>query len=76
MKIGKYEITQGPNLTWWLVSAVFMYSSIATGNWLIFGGWLAANVVFVPISIWLHNWNEKERKRHDEWKRNEDITSY
>lgn len=73
MKIGKYEITEGPNFCWWYVTFVFMYATITTGNWWFICGWFILNAVSIPICLWLHRWNEKKQKLHDEWKKNEKI---
>lgn len=54
MKIGKYEITGGPNWQWYVVTALFLYLSIAEASpwWIL--GWLAFNIVLIPLCLWIH----------------------
>ena len=54
MKIGKYEITDGPNVYWWIVTGVIMYATITTGNWWFIGGWFGVNIILIPLCLWLH----------------------
>lgn len=60
MKIGKYEITGGPNFCWWVVTFVLMYATIITGNWWWICGWFIFNAVLIPICLWIHERNEKK----------------
>lgn len=59
MKIGKYEITKGPNAYWWIATAFFMYPALAVNYWWLIGGWLLSNVALIPVCIWLHELKEK-----------------
>lgn len=58
MKIGKYEISEGPNMYWWIVTGALTYGTVVTGNWWLIGGWLIFNALIIPISLWLHKWRE------------------
>ena len=74
MKIGKYKISGGPNLEWYITTLMFGWASIAAENWWLMGGWILFNIVLIPICLWLHKWNDKKQKLHDEWMKNEDIS--
>lgn len=60
MKIGKYEITKGPNLQWWLVTAFIIWATISTGNWWFAIWWAVVNITLVPMCIWIHKRNMKQ----------------
>jgi hypothetical protein len=60
VKIGKYQITSGPNLQWYLVTAFFIWWSCDKQTpWPILG-WLAFCVVLIPLCLWIHKLNERE----------------
>lgn len=59
MKIGKYEITEGPNAYWWFATAAFIYATMTTGNWWWICGWFIVNAALIPICLWIHKQNEE-----------------
>lgn len=59
MKIGKYEITKGPNIYWWIATACFMYPAVTVNDWWFIGGWILFNIVLIPICLYIHKRKEK-----------------
>lgn len=64
MKIGKYEITGGPNFCWWAATFMFMYATIVTGNWWLICGWVIFNAAWIPICLWIHKRKEKNNPKN------------
>jgi hypothetical protein len=50
VKIGKLEITSGPNIQWYLATALF----IALGGWKGMLVWATINVFFVGLAFVVH----------------------
>jgi hypothetical protein len=63
MKIGKYEITGGPNWQFYAATAFFIYLSI-TGEtiWPVLC-WILFCIAMVPLCIFLHKWDKKEDEK-------------
>lgn len=60
MKIGKYEITKGPNIQWYLITTfIIIWTTISTGNWWFIGWWIVINIVLIPVCFWIHKRNIK-----------------
>jgi hypothetical protein len=64
MKIGKYEVTSGPNLAWYVVTAILIVVSIDRRTPLPVVAWFIGCVLMIPISFWLHKWNTARAVRH------------
>jgi hypothetical protein len=63
MRIGKFQITGGPNWQFYAVTAFFVYASFSSGSpWPILG-WIAFCVLLVPLCLWIHRWNERENQK-------------
>jgi len=59
MKIGKYKITKGPNIQWYLITAFIIWVAISTGNWWFVGWWIVINIVLIPTCLYIHKRKEK-----------------
>lgn len=67
MKIGKYTIISGPNPQFYIATAFFAWWSLSAGTvWPIFG-WFLFWVVMIPLSIKLHEWNQKREEEHRQY---------
>ncbi|OHB22260.1 MAG: hypothetical protein A2939_05175 [Parcubacteria group bacterium RIFCSPLOWO2_01_FULL_48_18] len=50
MKIGKLEITSGPNIPWYVATVFF----IALGGWKGLFIWVAINIFFIGLALVVH----------------------
>lgn len=63
MRVGKYEITSGPNWQFYVVTAFICYW--AWSSWTVWPivGWIVVWIVMVPLCLWLHGVNERANQK-------------
>lgn len=59
MKIGRFEITQGPNIMWMLVTAMMFIPIVGHGNWWPLIAWFGFNLLLVAVCVPLHFWSRR-----------------
>jgi len=63
MRIGKYEITSGPNWQFYAVTLLVIYFSFEKQSVLPIFFWAAFCVLMVPASLGLHRWNKRQERK-------------
>ena len=63
MRVGKYEITGGPNWQFYFVTALIVYW--AWSGWTIWPiiGWIVFWIIMVPLCIWLTRYNDRANEQ-------------
>jgi len=56
-------ITKGPNLAWYALTIFIVLISWNNSSIYPILGWILFWAALIPICIWLHNYNEKEREK-------------
>jgi hypothetical protein len=57
------KIVSGPNVNFYLITALFLGISWHNRSPLPFSYWIAFNLIMIPVSIWLYKWNKKQNQK-------------